>query len=231
MAQDQADGGSTLLTVIQTAAISPTDAKKLVANIRNRSRRKGAEDDTDFHARIAEQVADKIVARYSKLSAVSGGLTALVGVVPGVGTILAAVGGGVADTAICMKLQVDMCMCIAEAYGWDLHNEDARHLGLLIAAGASLEHVGTEVGTRVASKAGVKMLQQYLKGAALQALKALFKKIGIIFTRKALERAPPFGIGVVLGSTANYALARYVGAQARDWFKLERENRNSVGAT
>lgn len=120
-----------------------------------------------------------------------------------------------------MKLQVDMTMCLAEAYGWDVNGEDARHLAFLIAAGGSLEKLGVEASTRIASNAGVKMVRQYLKGAVLQALKELFKKIGITFTRKALEKAIPFGIGVVIGSGANYALTKYVGNTARSWFEAD----------
>lgn len=67
------------------------------------------------------------------------------------------------------------------------------------------------------------MLRQYLKGAAHTALKALFKKIGIIFTRKALEKALPFGVGVVIGSSANYALTKYVGNAAKRWFLIDRD--------
>jgi hypothetical protein len=52
------------------------------------------------------------------------------------------------------------------------------------------------------------MLQQYLKGAALQTVKAFFAKLGVLFTRKALEKAVPFGVGVVLGASGDYALTR-----------------------
>jgi hypothetical protein len=55
----------------------------------------------------------------------------------------------------------------------------------------------------------------------LVTIREWFKKIGITFTRKALEKAAPFGIGVVIGATANYALTRYVGAQAIEWFSLD----------
>jgi hypothetical protein len=122
-----------------------------------------------------------------------------------------------------MKLQVDMCCCLAEAFGYDINHQDARHLVFLIAAGGALEKAGTGVGVNIASKAGVRLLRQHLKGAALQAVKELFKRLGIVFTRKALERALPFGIGVAIGSSANYALTRYVGAQARDWFVIDQE--------
>ena len=74
---------------------------------------------------------------------------------------------------------------------------------------------------RVGSKAGVKMLRQYLQGAAIQAVKQAFKKVGVTFTRKALEKTIPFGVGVVISGTANYWLTRFVGGQARKWFEID----------
>ena len=214
--------GSTLLKAVQAAAISPASAKKVVANLRRAAAipRKG-ERPEDYNRRVAPVVGDAIVSRYSKLAATSGGVTALAGIIPGIGTLVSALGGGLADTVVCMKLQVDMCFCLAEAFGWDLDTEDARHLSFLIAAGGTLEQAGVEVGARVASKAGVSMLRQYLKGAALQAIKEFFKRLGLVFTRKAVERALPFGVGVALGASANLALTRYVGGQAKKWFILD----------
>ncbi len=69
------------------------------------------------------------------------------------------------------------------------------------------------------------MLRQYLKGATLQAMKELFKKLGIVFTCKALEKALPFGIEVNIGSGANYALTKYVGTETTAWFVLDRDSR------
>lgn len=120
-----------------------------------------------------------------------------------------------------MKLQVDMCVCLAAAYDYDMSSEDTRHLAFLVAGGGVVEQAGTEAAVRIGSKAGVRLLRTYLKGAALTAIKEMFKRVGIIFTRKALEKALPFGIGVGVGSTANYALTRYVGAQAMTFFDLD----------
>lgn len=73
--------------------------------------------------------------------------------------------------------------------------------------------------TENASKAFVKMTQQYLKGATLQAVKEIFKKVGITFTRKAVEKAIPFGVGIVIGFSANKGLTWYVGSKAKDFPK------------
>jgi len=228
MANEDKDDDSKLLRFIQRWAISPEDAKEIAQKYRRQSE---AKHPKDSHERHQERVADKIIARYAKLSAMSGGATALTGVVPGLGTALAALGGGMADTAVCMKLQVDMACCLAEAFDYDLNKQDARDLAFLIAAGGALEKAGEQMGVKIASKAGVRLLREYLKGAALQAVKEFFKRIGIIFTRKALEKALPFGIGVVIGGTANYALTRYVGTQAKEWFVLDREMPESESST
>ena len=217
MAEESSDR---LLKFVQSVAISPADAKKIVSRLRQQSERAQPEAPDDEHE---ERVADAVISRYCRLAATSGGLTALSGVIPGIGTAAAVLGGSAADIAISMKFQVDMTMCLAETFGHDVAQQDARYLAFIIAAGGALEKAGVEHGVKIASKAGVSMLRQYMKGAALQVLKELFKKIGITFTRKALEKALPFGIGVVFGAAGNYAMTKFVGAQARKWFVLDRE--------
>ena len=214
------DHDSRLLKAVESIAISSRDAKSMGQKYMAQARRKNSKVSDDILMEIA---AKRIVARYCKLASTSGGVTSLTGVIPGLGTVAAILGGSLTDAAICMKLQVDMCMCIAAVYEWDLDTEDARHLAFLIAAGGTLEKAGTEVATQIGSKAGVSMLRQYLKGAALQVLKQFFRRIGIIFTRKALEKALPFGVGVAFSAGANYVMTKYVGGVAIRWFVLDRE--------
>lgn len=212
--------GSMLLKMVKANTISPQDAEKLVQNYRKQARKKFSGYD---NAAISAAVADKIIRRYARITAMTGGTTALSGVVPGVGTVVAASGGAMADAAACMKLQVDMVMCIAAAYGYDLTDADARHMSLLIAAGGTIQKAGVDGATRIATKAGVRLLRQYLRGAALQTAKQMFKKVGIVFTRKAVEKALPLGVGVVISSSANYGLTSFVGTQAKQWFILDVE--------
>ena len=69
------------------------------------------------------------------------------------------------------------------------------------------------------------MLRQYLKGTALQAVKQAFRRAGVTFTRKAVEKAIPFGVGAGIGGATNYWLTRYVGRQAKQWFIIDQEYR------
>ena len=108
-----------------------------------------------------------------------------------------------------------MCRCLAVCYGYDLMSEDAKHLTMLIAFAGTVEQVAGPTTVKVGSHAGVKMIQQYLKGSALQTLKQMLRIIGVNFTRSSVEKAIPFGVGVAVGSSINYGLTRYVGRSAK----------------
>lgn len=215
--QESMEGGR-LLKLVQAIAIEPQEAKKVAQKYRAKALTK---DKTLEGLALKEATAELIIGHYAQMSALSGGTSGLTGLIPGLGTVVAAVGGSVTDMAVTMKLQVNMCMCMIAAFEHDMDSEDAAHLAFLLAAGGTLEQAGEKAAVKLASEAGVKMLRQYLKGAALQAIKEFFKKIGIVFTRKALEKALPFGVGVVLGGSFNYVLTRYVGKMAKGWLAID----------
>lgn len=141
------DGGR-LLELVQSAVIEPSRVRDIVQKYREPERASSQPASTEVEART---VGTKLIDRYSKYAAMTGGASALSGLVPGIGTIIAATGDALADAATCMKLQVDMTMCIACAFDYDLHDEDTRRLAYLIAAGGAIEKFGGDPGFRVAS--------------------------------------------------------------------------------
>ncbi len=205
------------LAVIEAVAISPNDARELVTAMRRNRQRTHPSENASI---TADKVADAIIKRYAKLAMFFGAVTALPGTIPGVGTMIAVIGGGAVDLTATMKLQVDMCRCLAECYGHDLKTEDVKHLTMLIAFAGTIEQAAGPATVKVGSRAGVKMIQQYLKGSALQTLKQMLRTIGVNFTRKSMEKAIPFGVGAAVGSSINYGLTRYVGRSAKAFFLI-----------
>ena len=217
------DLGSRLLRAVEVIAISSEDAMAIADRYVHQSRQRFPNDPESDHQLRA---ANKIVGRYSRLAGMVGGASALPGIIPGMGTAVAMVGGTAVDTLVSMKLQVDMCMCLAATFKYDITSEDGKQLAFLIAATGSLQRKGADTVTKVGSKAGVSMLRQYLKGGALQAIKQAFRRVGIVFTRKAAEKAIPFGIGAAVGAGANYGLTRFVGHQAKQFFIIDPGHEN-----
>ncbi len=121
-----------------------------------------------------------------------------------------------ADVTACMKLQIDMTMCLCMAINKEMTNEDAKHMSFLIALAGSLEGFAQTGVSKTVTKAAAKVVENTLKHATLKTVKELFKIIGVTFTKKAFMKVLPFGIGVVVGTSANYALTLFVGRLARD---------------
>ncbi|WP_203390012.1 EcsC family protein [Chromobacterium violaceum] len=223
--REQQNDKPVLLKAIELILANPEDIKNettsLIQKFKNHHSKKSEEE-------IRKLVIDKIISNYSYYAAFSGGATALTGVIPGLGTAISAFGGATADAALCMKYQIEMTMALAVAYGHDILLEEEKRLCLIIAGLGTVNEAAKEGGKAMASKAFINMTKQYLKGATLKAVKEIFKKVGIIFTRKALEKSIPFGVGVIIGFTANKGLTWYVGSKAHDFFESEAESATTL---
>jgi hypothetical protein len=208
----------TLLKAIELVLANPKNIKQeslsLLEKIQSTYPGKSKKD-------VKEIAAEKIISNYSYYSAFSGGATALTGIIPGLGTAVAVFGGATADAALSMKYQIEMTMALATVYGHDILLEEEQRICFIVAGLGAVNEAVKEGGKSVGSKAFVKLVQENLKGATLLAVKEIFKKVGITFSRKALEKAIPFGIGVVIGFTANKGLTWYVGTKAQDFFSIE----------
>lgn len=200
--------GSRLQKAVEAIVITPEAATKLVDGYRATFEDKFKREPESLEDK--RRIAAKIIGRYSKLSAAAGAVTAAPGVIPGIGTAVAVVSGGVADTAAALKLQVDMCMCLVEVFEADLSDEDKKHLAFVLALAGSAEQMAAKGGKAV-MKIAEKLVYQYLRGPALVTIKQLFKRVSITFTQKATAKAIPAGIGVAFSSSTNYVLTTVVG--------------------
>lgn len=205
-----------LLKAIELILAKPESIRSEALHTREKYQKRFRGERTDHE--IAEMAANKIISKYSYYAAFSGGATALTSVVPGLGTVIATFGGAIADTALCMKYQIEMVMALATIYDHDIRQDEEQRLCFIVAALGSIAEAAKAGAKEVASKAFVAMAREYLKGATLATVKALFKRVFVTFSRKALEKAAPFGIAVFVSFGANKVLTRYVGSKAKDFF-------------
>jgi uncharacterized protein (DUF697 family) len=206
-----------LLKAIEIIIANPETIQKDVRQIENKYYNKYSSKMTEDM--IQDKIAEHIISNYSYYTAFTGGATALTGIVPGLGTVIASVGGATADAAVTMKWEIEMVMALATVYGRDITIEEEKRVCYLIAGFGVLNKAAKKGAADIGSKAMVNMVKQYLKGPTLIAVKEVFKKVGLTFTRKALEKAIPFGVGVIVGFSANKGLTWYVGKKAKDFFK------------
>ena len=206
---------------VRKIARNPRDSRKLALRRLHEARAKNP-NSSDMEAKV--KAAKTIVRGHALRSGVSGGVTGMAGVIPGPGTAVAITGGAAADIVLYMKVNVDMCSALVYVFNPDMSEDEAFRLAMTLAAYGALERKGANFlgqrGAKLASDAGVRILRQQLKGSALVVAKQAFKRVGIVFTRKAVEKAIPFGVGAAIGSTVNAGMTTYVGHQARKWLEL-----------
>jgi uncharacterized protein (DUF697 family) len=154
-----------------------------------------------------------VVDDYSKKSAISGGATALTGIVPGIGTVVAALGGTIADAALTMKFEVEMVMNLAVLYGYDLQLESTRDLAFTLAG------LGVIVSTE---KQGldryIEMVKQTIAKGRSTIAGQLFNKVATALAKKAVGKVIPMGIGVMISASANKKLTSDLGNHAIGYF-------------
>ena len=213
MAIDKSRGaGSLLLQAIEAVAISPERAKSI-----SKKYMVGNGNDDGSSEMERSEAADKIITRFARNAGAVGVVTALPAVIPGIGTGISIGLGAPSDIVACMKLQVDMCMCLASVYGLNVDVDvEVRYRVYLAAAVGTIVH---KSGGKIAIRAAERLLREHLKGAALQGVKQAFKQVGIVFTRKSVERIIPLGIGAAIGGLANYGLTVFVGKRTKKDFE------------
>lgn len=204
-----------LLKALELILASPASIKQKVRKIKDGLRLR---DRVGGEEAMKAKVADRLIAAYSNKAGLSGGATALIGVVPGVGTALELFGGTTADMALCLKYQVEMSMALAHLYGQDIESEVDRKRYFIIAGLSTLNTETVRQGTEQAAKLFTKLLDKALREASFETVRVLFRKVSITLSKKMLQKAIPFGIGAVIGFSSNKTLTWLVGRRAKEYF-------------
>lgn len=174
-----------------------------------------------------DRLCERVVSHYSNRSALVGGLSALPGLVPGVGTLAVTLGTTVAEMAVVLGLEVEMCMALAHAHGFDIRERRERALALVLAAVHTSE---VESGRNVlldicgvSWTAVVNYAPRELEKLALQVVGWMLVAYAAETVAKGLLRSLPF-VGIGVGAGLNKVLTRRVGRRARMWLFLRAES-------
>jgi hypothetical protein len=213
---DSPPDSSGLIRSVQALCSDPRGIRARVAALEARLWERAG--DASSREEIRELAARHIIARYSNLAATAGGVCALSAAIPGLGTIGAATGGTAAEMALCMKFQVEMTLALSALRGRDITEHEEQVACFVIASLGAIKGAVASGAQQIGTRAFTALVQRYLQGATLSTAKHLFRRVGVTFSRRALEKAIPFGIGVVLSAGSNKALTVFVGHRVNAYF-------------
>lgn len=147
-------------------------------------------------------------------------VAALPALAGGPGTAIAAATTAILGDLVALAwIQLRLVLHIAAAHGHDVTdpnraNEILALAGIDLVAGQGGAPVVAAAGQRV----GKRLLERYLKGSALQAIKGMFRLVGIKFSRAALVRGLPI-INIPAGAVVSDVTTRRVARKADKFYR------------
>ena len=178
-----------------------------------------------------DAVAARIIRTYSNRSAFAGGVSALPSLLPGGGTLVALIGGSLADMTMMLKFEVEMSLCLTHAYGYDIREERARWLGYTLAAVNTYEVSSGRNFFVDLADAQLEAIARYTPRQLSKLVITAFGKYALLASSKAFMRALPF-VGIAVSASTNKILMRSVGWRCVDALdRLRNTEAHDPGAT
>lgn len=158
------------------------------------------------------ELADQIITEKCWWCALAGALTAVPAVIPGLGTLVALLGGAAVDIALLTYLLSGLVMELAAVYGRPAAGPALAREALwafMVATGTSTfgASLSRSVVTRLSHEAFTNLVHRVLWSLGV-------RSVG----RSSLARLIPL-LGIVLAGGVNYLVARSVGRRTRDYYE------------
>jgi hypothetical protein len=177
--------------------------------------------DVDARRAAASEEATRAA---SNKAAISGGLTSLPAVVPGLGSLLAVTGGALLDMAALLKFEVELALVLTAIHGYDIRRPEERRLAMLLAA-AGVHDVkqGGNLLVDLANAEAVAIVG-YGPRELTKLLTLSFARVALALASRGLAKALPV-IGVAIGGGMNKVLTTRVGERLADELRRRRAAR------
>jgi len=160
-------------------------------------------------------VAQRLVASYSTRSAIAGGVTAMPGLLPGGGTVVAVVGGSLVDMTFMLKHEVEMVLCLTHLYGHDIRDERERWLAYVLAAVHTYEVKSGRNYFVDLAEVQIEALAKYTPRQLSKLAIAAVGKVAVLSATRGIVKGLPL-IGIAVSASANKMLTRSVGWRCMD---------------
>lgn len=170
---------------------------------------------------LREATARELIRGYSNRAAIAGGVSGLPALVPGVGSIALAIGGGLAELTLLLKWEVEMTLGLSHLYGFDIDDPRERQLGFLMASVGTYDATGKNFFVDVMKVEGT-AIWNYAPRAVGRMVVSAMAMVAALYLWRGLLKAVPF-LGMAVGSSMNKVLTTRVGERCMRDCRTRRE--------
>ena len=200
--------GVKLLTAVERIVASTASIRATVDGVQ--AVLKAAQPDLKG-AELRDATAKALVKQYSDRAAIAGGASGLPALIPGWGSLVAAVGGTVAELTLLLKWEVEMALALSHLYGFDIDEPAERQLAFLMASVGTYDATGKNFFADIARLEGTALWNYAPRHVARFVVQAMAAVAAIYLWRGFFKAIPVLGIGI--GAGLNKVLTNKVGAR------------------
>jgi len=160
---------------------------------------------------LRQATAQALVKHYSDRAMIAGGASGLPALIPGWGSLVAAVGGTVAEVTLLLKWEVEMALALSHLYGFDIDEPAERQLAFLMASVGTYDASGKNFFADVARLEGTALWNYAPRRVTRFVVQALAAIAALYIWRGFFKAIPVLGIGI--GAGLNKVLTNKVGAR------------------
>lgn len=170
---------------------------------------------------LREATAKELIRSYSNRAAIAGGASGIPALIPGVGSIALAIGGGLAELTFLLKWEVEMALGMSHLYGFDIDDPRERQLGFLMASVGTYDATGKNFFVDVAKVEGT-AIWNYAPRAISRLVVTAMATVAAMYVWRGLLKAVPF-LGMAVGTGMNKVLTQRVGSRCMRDCQMRRE--------
>lgn len=210
--------GQRLLTAVERIIADTDSLIALAEETLQRARERELESEADTR----ELAAAEVVNHFALRAALAGGLAATPALIPGAGSVVAVLGGTLADMGFLLKYEVEMALVLSHLHGFDIRQDEERQLAFLLASVGTYDaRSGRSVLVDMAEAESI-AIRKYTPREVSKMLVGVMTRITLLRVSRGLVRALPL-VGIVVGSSMNKFLTMQVGERCVRDLKLRRE--------
>jgi uncharacterized protein (DUF697 family) len=198
--------GKKLLTAVERILASNAAVKTVVAECEARAKAQGETLKGDS---LREATAQELVRHYSNRAAIAGGAAGLPALIPGWGSLVAAVGGTFAELTLLLKWEVEMALALSHLYDFDIDKPTERQLAFLAASVGTYDATGRSFVGDVLRLEGTALWNYGPRRIARLLVQALAALAAAYLWRGFIKAIPV--LGMIVGSSVNKVLTKKVG--------------------
>lgn len=165
---------------------------------------------------VSRRISSRLISKYATQSAVFGGLTAVPGVLPGIGTLGVLSASLTADLANLLRIQIKLCYAVAYAYDVEMDEAELQAVVLSLLGLSGSAELFKGISARATREVVERTVADYQQAAAGKAALALSERTGLKLGSTSLKLIPL--IGIPLNASVNLSSTMVVGNHARNYF-------------